>query len=107
MGLKPAQGGYSDVIRQMLATIFGGTRPWFRLTALVNVLNVARMKRSVIRVSGDGKPRRHVCPGLRRKAATSGLRWLTPTISAPRHPTKPENTKPLRGAGALDQRVRH
>ena len=33
------------------------------------------MKRSVIRVSGDGKPR-HVCPGLRRKAAPSGLRWL-------------------------------
>ena len=31
---------------------------------------------------------------------------LTPTISAPRHPTKPENTKSLRGAGALDRRVR-
>jgi hypothetical protein len=31
---------------------------------------------------------------------------LTPTISAPRHPAKLENTKPLRGAGALEQRVR-
>ncbi|MEI7870166.1 MAG: hypothetical protein WCI11_19960 [Candidatus Methylumidiphilus sp.] len=31
---------------------------------------------------------------------------LTPTISAPRHTTKPENTKPLRGEGALDRRVR-
>jgi hypothetical protein len=31
---------------------------------------------------------------------------LTPTISAPRHPTKPENTKALRGAGALDRVVR-
>jgi len=29
----------------------------------------------------------------------------TPTISAPRHPTKLENTKSLRGAGALDRRV--
>jgi hypothetical protein len=29
----------------------------------------------------------------------------SPTISAPRHPTKPENTKPLRGAGALDRIV--
>ena len=31
---------------------------------------------------------------------------LTPTISAPRHPTKPENTKALRGAGAMDRVVR-
>ena len=31
---------------------------------------------------------------------------LTPAISAPRHPTKPENTKSLRGAGALDRVVR-
>jgi len=37
---------------------------------------------------------------------TVGKYRLTPTISAPRHPTKPENTKPLRGAGALDRDVR-
>jgi hypothetical protein len=30
---------------------------------------------------------------------------LTPPISAPRHPTKLENTKSLRGAGALDRVV--
>jgi hypothetical protein len=50
--------------------------PLLRPTALLRRVNVARIKCSVIRVLGDGKPRRHVCPGLRRKAATSGLRWL-------------------------------
>ena len=30
----------------------------------------------------------------------------TPAFSAPRHPTKPENTKALRGAGALERMVR-
>jgi len=30
---------------------------------------------------------------------------LTPAFSAPRHPTEPENTKSLRGAGALDRIV--
>ena len=30
----------------------------------------------------------------------------TPAFSAPRHPTKPENTKSLRGAGALERFVR-
>jgi hypothetical protein len=28
-------------------------------------------------------------------------------FSAPRHPTNPEKTKPLRGAGALERTVRH
>ena len=32
---------------------------------------------------------------------------LTPTISVPRRTAKPENTKPFRGAGALDRVVRH
>ena len=31
---------------------------------------------------------------------------LTSAISAPRYPTEPENTKPLRGAGALERTVR-
>jgi len=35
----------------------------------------------------------------------TGTESLTPTISAPRHPTKPETTKPLLGAGALERIV--
>jgi len=31
---------------------------------------------------------------------------LTPAFRAPRHPTKPENTEALRGAGALERFVR-
>jgi hypothetical protein len=31
---------------------------------------------------------------------------LMPAFSAPRHPMEPENTEALRGAGALEQRVR-
>jgi len=42
--------------------------------------------------------------GLCQRPALGGDRIAT--ISAPRHRTKPENTKSLRGAGALDRRVR-
>ena len=41
-------------------------------------------------------------PGSKGDNVTS----LTPAFSAPRHPAKPENTKPLRGAGALERFVR-
>jgi len=68
------------VVRQTMPGIHGFCSYYpfaaIREVPLLRGVNVARMMRSVIRVSGDGKPRRRVCPGLRRKAATSGLRWL-------------------------------
>jgi len=35
------------------------------------------------------------------------LMALTPALTAPRHPTNPENTQSLRGAGAVERTVRH